>query len=268
MNNISVLNDKFSWARCLSIGLLYKKSLICYLAVSAILTILGIIWVELINHSRGNAIYVLGLVGFITTAIIYCSPIVFARHDDTLMTLLPVKASEKFVFYMLFSLVAVPVVVKGSWFVINFILSLINQDFDLTNIVRSSLTAAGADINDIKMDKMSIFKTVMNLGQTFSIIITCLYIVIRSRRNRAIKGIIGVIAFIFISGMIAGGYAIYIAIREYSSTPSQLSTPGFQNMIVEQMMPIMLIFNIAVFIFGLFMAYKFYQLLKTRQVTA
>ncbi len=266
MDKIATLNDKFSWRRCLSIGLLYKKSIIYYLSGSAAVSLLCVLLVELVNHSGGNVMATYSLTSLLVAAAFYFSPIMFARRDDTIMTLLPVKTSEKLVFYLLLVLVVTPAVIEGIWYGLNLIFSMINKDWDLTKVVSAYLSDSGTNLKSILGDgdecQLKMSQIIGGCIQSFAVITTGLYVVLRSTLHRVVKSmssVLGVIFFIMIMAGVAGG-VIVVAKMSIDADPTELSA-----MIVEEMMPYMIAMWGAMLIYGLFMTYRIYRLLATRQ---
>lgn len=266
MNTISALNDKFSWRRCLSIGLLYKKSLIYYLIGSATITALCFLLVEFVNHSGGNALAVYSMTNVLVAATLYFSPIAFVRRDDTLMSLLPVKTSEKFVFYLLFSLIVAPIVIEGIWYGLNFIFTLINKDWDLTDIVYAQLSSMGSEVIEILGEErkcpLKAYQILTGIAQAFAIIITGLYTVFHASYHRTIKGILAAITVIIAICLIAG---ITGGILAATALTSGVSPEKLTGTIMQMMMPYMILLSVLCIIYGLFIACIFYRLLATRQ---
>ena len=237
MDTIATLNDKFSWRRCLSIGLLYKKSIIYYLSGSAAVSLLCVLLVELVNHSGGNVMATYSLTSLLVAAAFYFSPIMFARRDDTIMTLLPVKTSEKLVFYLLLVLVVTPAVIESIWYGLNLIFSMINKDWDLTKVVSAYLSDSGTNLGDENECQLKISQVIAGCIQAFALIITGLYVVLRSTRHRVVKSmssVLGMIFFILIMAGVTGG-VIAVAKMSIDTDPTELSA-----IIVEEMMPYMI----------------------------
>ena len=262
MDTIATLNDKFSWRRCLSIGLLYKKSIIYYLSGSAAVSLLCVLLVELVNHSGGNVMATYSLTSLLVAAAFYFSPIMFARRDATIMTLLPVKTSEKLVFYLLLVLVVTPAVIESIWYGLNLIFSMINKDWDLTKVVSAYLSDSGTNLGDENECQLKISQVIAGCIQAFALIITGLYVVLRSTLHRVVKSmssVLGMIFFILIMAGVTGG-VIAVAKMSIDTDPTELSA-----IIVEEMMPYMIVMWGAMLIYGLFMTYRIYRLLATRQ---
>ena len=262
MDTIATLNDKFSWRRCLSIGLLYKKSIIYYLSGSAAVSLLCVLLVELVNHSGGNVMATYSLTSLLVAAAFYFSPIMFARRDDPIMTLLPVKTSEKLVFYLLLVLVVTPAVIESIWYGLNLIFSMINKDWDLTKVVSAYLSDSGTNLGDENECQLKISQVIAGCIQAFALIITGLYVVLRSTLHRVVKSmssVLGMIFFILIMAGVTGG-VIAVAKMSIDTDPTELSA-----IIVEEMMPYMIVMWGAMLIYGLFMTYRIYRLLATRQ---
>ena len=222
MDTIATLNDKFSWRRCLSIGLLYKKSIIYYLSGSAAVSLLCVLLVELVNHSGGNVMATYSLTSLLVAAAFYFSPIMFARRDDTIMTLLPVKTSEKLVFYLLLVLVVTPAVIESIWYGLNLIFSMINKDWDLTKVVSAYLSDSGTNLGDENECQLKISQVIAGCIQAFALIITGLYVVLRSTLHRVVKSMSSVLGMIFFILIMAGVTGGVIAVAKMSIDTARL----------------------------------------------
>ncbi|WP_289870770.1 hypothetical protein [uncultured Duncaniella sp.] len=118
---ISTLSDKFSWRRMFAFGMMFKNSMRVYLLVSALTSLVCYLLVQLTIYLGGNEVGIYTLLSFIVGLTLYLSPLTFARRDDTLLALIPAKPVEKWLVYILYSLIAVPVVVEGVWYSLEFI---------------------------------------------------------------------------------------------------------------------------------------------------
>ncbi len=202
------------------------------------------------------------LTSLLVAAAFYFSPIMFARRDDTIMTLLPVKTSEKLVFYLLLVLVVTPAVIESIWYGLNLIFSMINKDWDLTKVVSAYLSDSGTNLGDENECQLKISQVIAGCIQAFALIITGLYVVLRSTLHRVVKSmssVLGMIFFILIMAGVTGG-VIAVAKMSIDTDPTELSA-----IIVEEMMPYMIVMWGAMLIYGLFMTYRIYRLLATRQ---
>ncbi|MDE6174300.1 MAG: hypothetical protein K2F88_01905 [Duncaniella sp.] len=265
MEAISIKNDKFSWHRCLSLVLLYKKPITYYLSGSAIISFLCFMLVEFVNHTGGNAMTSYSLTSVLVAAALYFSPIVFARQDHTLLTLLPVKPAEKLVFYLLFTLCVTPIVIEGIWYGLNGLFTLINKDWDLTNIIRSYIASSGISLAEDDKCPMGMTQIISGCIQAFAAIITSLYTVQRANHHRTIKAILSGLAVIIAIALCAGIIGFIVALSDIKDGVSPTDLPATM---LDDMMPMMIVLESILFIYGLFMTYNLYRLLASRQVKA
>ena len=110
-------------------GMMFKNSMRVYLVVSALTSLVCYLLVQLTIYLGGNEVGIYTLLSFIVGLTLYLSPLTFARRDDTLQALIPAKPVEKWLVYILYSLIAVPVVVEGVWYSLEFIFRILNSGY-------------------------------------------------------------------------------------------------------------------------------------------
>ena len=165
-------------------------------------------------------------------------------------------------FYLLLVLVVTPAVIESIWYGLNLIFSMINKDWDLTKVVSAYLSDSGTNLGDENECQLKISQVIAGCIQAFALIITGLYVVLRSTLHRVVKSmssVLGMIFFILIMAGVTGG-VIAVAKMSIDTDPTELSA-----IIVEEMMPYMIVMWGAMLIYGLFMTYRIYRLLATRQ---
>lgn len=116
-------------------GMIFKNSMRVYLVVSALTSLVCYLLVQLTIYLGGNEIGIYTLLSFIVGLTLYLSPLTFARRDDTLLALIPAKPVEKWLVYILYSLIAVPLVVEGVWYSLEFIFWILNSGYTIQDIM-------------------------------------------------------------------------------------------------------------------------------------
>lgn len=231
MNDISTLSDKFSWRRMMSVGLMYKSSIRMYLLISAGISLVCYMLVQLAAHLYGgNVLGVYTVLSFILGLALYLGPLAFARRDNHLMAQLPAKPVEKWLFYMLFSLVAVPLVVEGIWYGLGFIFRIAGIGINVTDLMMSR---AKIDCNMISsIDR--VFVVLISVIQASMLVVTVIYAVLGTSSHRIVKGVLSFLGALVVTGIISGITGFFIALSEISSNPNVIETP---EKIIENLLP-------------------------------
>lgn len=220
---ISSLSDKFSWRRMFEFGMMFKNSMRVYMLVSALTSLVCYLLVQLAIYLGGNGLGVYTLLSFIVGVALYLSPLTFARRDDTLLALIPAKPVEKWLVYILYSLVVVPLIIEGTWYGLEFIFKI----FDLGPTIQDMMWArvkieSGTGMIDLKHRSLIIAVSII---QCYAIIITVLYVVIKAVRNRVVKGLLSLLGILFASSLLAGIVGGVIAYFNISINPNIIDDP-------------------------------------------
>lgn len=261
MENISTLSDKFSWRRMMSVGLLYKNPIKLYLIISAVISTACYLSLQWINSLGTNILPFYTLVSLIVAAALYLSPITFTKCDDTLMTLLPAKPSEKWAFYLIYVLVIVPGVLEGIWYALNFIFTLINEDYNLNCLMYER---ANFDINTLSLSDR-IFFFFLSISQSLAIIVTVLLIVLSSQRNRIIKAIVGLVGVIFLSGLLSAISGFVAAIGNLVELDDNIKNP---LVVLDLMRPAFVVLYSVFLCYAVYIVWYIYRRISRGQIKA
>ena len=228
----------------INIGLIFKGPVRLYLILTAVITFVCYAFVQLCIYLGGNEISVYTLMSIIVGMMLYLGPLTFAKRDATMMTLLPAKAVEKWLFYILFSLVAVPVVVQGVWYGTDFIYARLTSGEPLNEMIlsRYNMKETMLGLNN------RFFLVCISIIQTSAPIISVLYTVLRSTRHRVIKGLLTLAAVLFATGLLAALAGFVVAFNELADKPDV--TPDEAINVIHNMYPI---FG---FVYGLLAVYS------------
>lgn len=198
METISTLPDKFSWRRTLSIGLLFKSSMRLYAIISALISLAALLLVRYVMYIGGNEMGFYTLMSMIVGAALYLSPLAFSRRDDTLMTMLPAKPVEKFVFYLLYILIAIPFIIEVIWYGGDCLYAACTSTETTSRLLMSQL-----DMNRlVDLPHKSMF-VVVSIIQSMAIILTVFYVVLRAARHRVVKALLALVGILFASGLLS-----------------------------------------------------------------
>lgn len=202
MNELySSTGNSFSFARVFSLFTFYgysvKRQLLTYIIASIIVTIL-----LLIPASSEIRIGLFTMGWTILQWMCYLSPLSLAKSGYTgnIDRILPVKASEKLVYYVLYFLVILPIAL--------FTLPICAEYYILQQGVTNEFTA----FIQLQLYPGVIIRC-LNKGGYILCVIVCLYYVIKSRNNKALYGALSAIICQIVLGFVG---AIMGAMLEFS----------------------------------------------------
>lgn len=163
----------------------FNRQLLVYLSMSIIEAIL-----LLLPFSDSTRVGIFSIIVSVQALMFELSPIVLCKSGDCkiIENLLPVSSTERFIFYLLYFLVAIPI----ATFLIPDIVLLIIQ---LTPALQTSDFCTLIEIRYLSSKVLSAINILTPIGA----ILTCLYVVLKSKRNRILKGVGSV--FIYQTGI-------------------------------------------------------------------
>ena len=132
------------------------------------------------------------------------APIAFAKTGDTRVVdrMLPARASEKFTFYLLYLLVAVPIAVyvlpEGAMW--------------LYGKIPAIHTDAMMGLKNIHFSNPPLI--CMNVLAAVAGSLTCLFVIMHARQSRIIKAVISTFAVQFVVGILCAVYGMYAVFRQ------------------------------------------------------
>lgn len=200
----SLSSDSFSLARVGALFSFYgstiRRQILGYLCVSFILS-----WVLLIPGHDEMRVAFFSIVFTVIGWMNYLSPLSMTSRGRLSLvdTLLPVKASEKIVFFLIY-----------FWGIIPFTLYLFPYLTELWMMSHpDTLSPHLKTLIDLQM-RPTFLMGMMNICGAMWVIITCLYMVVYARRNRAVYGIIGVVCVEIALGILGGIYGGIMAFKK------------------------------------------------------
>lgn len=260
--------NKFSWRRAYEFGLMYKSAIRVQLIIYAVIVLLAYLF--LIEARTLSSNFNMGLYTILSSVIaylLYMGPLAFAKRDDSLIAQVPAKTSEKFVFYLIYSLIVIPLFTEAIWFGLNYGIGIFNDNANIECFARSFVS----DKYGFNITSSIVILTVINTAiQTTSIALTVLYVILRSRFHRMLKGIITPLAIIFIIGMISGIAGVVMALSCLDTNmfiDDKLNEIEFANQIVSNMASISIIIDAALICYIVLIGYLSYRVLQKRQIS-
>lgn len=156
-----------------------KKQIFLYIGISLLLTL-----ISLLPFPLTMRVGVYGIVWSVCTLLYNFSPLIFAWGGDyrPLDAMLPVKPIDKYLFYLLYLLVILPASIFllpacGECLMRSFPGMLEDNLLALLNVTTSHPGAL----------------TAVNVLSAVTVTLTCFYIVMNSRRNRILNGVLAVV---------------------------------------------------------------------------
>lgn len=172
--------------RCYSPGM--SKELLLIGALTLVTYIVSFMATQV---SWGILIY--GMVSYITLMAYCCGPLHFARFRDPAFELqIPATPGERTAVMLGYTLVAVPAVMAAVWFGASLIVSIFTPDAWVTPRVVTRFMSA-LEPGELKaINSMLKYTWLQNIQNVIPALV-CLLCVVLSRRNKVLKGIIGII---------------------------------------------------------------------------
>lgn len=203
------------------------------------------------------------LIGLLIAFCVYSGGLTFSRRDDTLLTQVPATVGEKTTFQIIYSLLFIPAVVYGVWYVENLIGGMLVEGGNLeVGIRESAIIKSGLEITP-SMVTATIFNTVC---QTAFIIMLVLLVVIKSKKHRMLMGILTPIAVLLVIGVIAGIYGFITALCGLEKSEFIANPNNFAQIIIKEITTIGYVIDTILILVSGFLSYCIYRHNKTHQV--
>lgn len=217
-NEITIDMNRFSWHRVLDFGKIYQYSLRRQLTVYGILSILTTAF-GLLPFGPVTQMGLYSVFGTIIGFAYYLSPLVLSKWGDTrmVMNMTPALPIEKFIFFMIYFLVLLPIILYvpttlGQW------LYLQIPSIQTEPMLRILHLAFDYDYN-----------TISKYLQGGAIMLTCFYVVLNCSGNRTLKGILAVLGIMFGLGILGAVFGFTMALHDDIEI-SQPAMPGTDSM--------------------------------------
>lgn len=167
-------------------------------------------------------ILLFGMTGYVTSITYCCGPMHFARFRDSSFELqIPVTPGERTAVMLLYTLVVVPGVMAAVWFGASFVTSFFSPDAWIST--RMMVSRYLSELDQSELDSVSfIFKyTWLQQLQNILPALVCLLCVVLSRRNKVLKGVIGIIVTYIVMAVGSGVIAFVVVLWGVTADFSQ-----------------------------------------------
>lgn len=200
----ATIDNSFSWHRVGMVGIFHRsqirRQIIIYTAIVATLFILSALPGSFFGFIQSLEATVLGFM-------FYLGPIAFAYSSRVTETMLPARASEKFTFYLIYSLLIIPVVIYGGWTILWVCFQWIDNVVPFWSLGKKLLTTGALEFVDKPIWWLNIFSALPP-------VVTALWIAVTAKSSPVLKSIVGVIGTLFAIGLISGIVGVVNALIE------------------------------------------------------
>lgn len=201
------VNKSFSWCRVASLSAYYspviRGQLTLYVAVSLMFSIL-----LLLDVGEMAQVCIFTLSWTIIPFMFVFAPLAFVRTGDTriIERMIPASALEKFIFYIVYLLIVVPVAVYA----------LPELSILLYTKIPAIQTPGVMELVSLHCNGFCKILFV-NLLSAIAASVTCLYVVMSARTSRIIKGILSVFGVQVAIGILGAFYGFSAAFRQFKA---------------------------------------------------
>lgn len=222
--------DRFSWARVWDFGNIFGHSLKRQLLVYGLLSLLSAIFC-LLPLSAATQMGLYSMFGSGLGFAYYLSPLVLSKWGDTrmVMNMTPALPIEKFLFFMIYFLVILPIVV--------FLPTLIAQYFYLK-------IPAVQTVQMLKVLKLSFeyeYNTISKFVEGGAIVLSCFYVVLNCNGNRTLKGVLVVLGILFGLGIVGAICGFVMGFHDGYGGYAYPDALGMENILQSLRMPIIVL---------------------------
>ncbi len=258
----ATVRDGFSWRRVALVAGYYRyftdRQILVYLAISVLSATL-----LLVPMPKEAKLAIFTLVWTALPVLFYFAPAVLAAKGDTrpVSRMLPARASERFVYLMLYFLVEVPAVLfllpsLAEWLLCN--VPALRGECELEYLFK------------LQYDKPLVL-LVLNIFGGVGTALTCLLVTGRGGSSRVVKGILAALGVQFALGIIGAFYGlskVFAMGYEAGAAGKQVSPPAMQDLMNEmaQATPYIICSISVVGLYMLWMFWMNYRELKTRDL--
>lgn len=226
MNSHSLTPDaaavnSFSMHRSYMSGICSFPAIKCQLLIYSLVSV-AVYIIYLLMHPV-NEVIRLAVYSMLSSALSFMisfAPIVFARYDVAIETLLPAKAVEKFLFMVVYSFILIPIAIYVPYSILNGIVSWISPDYALDSLLAPTASISKASVETL-MESLNTtelkFFALISKVDTIVPSAACLLAVISYRRNRAAMGIVWAVVSMIGFAIIGGLWGFYMAINAFRS---------------------------------------------------
>lgn len=186
------MNDNFSFSRLALVWRCYNPGMGKQLLLTGGLTLVAYL-VSFMATQVVWGILLYGMMSYVTTITYCCGPLHFARFRDASFDLqIPATPGERTAVMLGYTLVVVPGVMAAAWFGTSLIVSIFTPDAWVTPRIVSRFIST-LEPGELKAFNSMLKYTWMQYLQNIIPALVCLLCVVLSRRNKVLKGIIGII---------------------------------------------------------------------------
>lgn len=224
----------FSWKRMLMAGRFYWPDLKHQVIWYPIATVAMSLFMFLMSGNQMTAILLSAFGIAMQAMFIFASTAIATREQRITASMLPISARERYVFLILYFMVAVPAVVFGLQSLIAYICSLINPDAALT-VLRNQATSI---VGDIDTHWYAWVKTWVPAA-------LCLWSVLYFRTNRLLKSVLTTLALGMIYTIAATIASVVYVLNNMPAHSEKLSEAASEKMAAEMTSGLLVLDNYA-----------------------
>lgn len=186
------MNDNFSFSRLALVWRCYSPGMGKQLLLTGGLTLVAYL-VSFMATQVVWGILLYGMMSYVTTITYCCGPLHFARFRDASFDLqIPATPGERTAVMLGYTLVVVPGVMAAVWFGASSISSFFTPDAWVTSRVFSRFASSLNPDEHEAIGGLLRYTWLQNIQNVIPALV-CLLCVVLSRRNKVLKGIIGII---------------------------------------------------------------------------
>lgn len=215
------MNDNFSFSRLALVWRCYSPGMGKQLLLTGGLTLVAYL-VSFMATQVVWGILLYGMMSYVTTITYCCGPLHFARFRDASFDLqIPATPGERTAVMLGYTLVVVPGVMAAVWFGASFVTSSFSPDAWISTRMMVSRYLSELDQSELASVSFIFKYTWLQQLQNILPALVCLLCVVLSRRNKVLKGVIGIIVTYIVMAVGSGVIAFVVVLWGVTADFSQ-----------------------------------------------
>lgn len=253
MVQINDRGNRFSWCRVAELAAynapIVGHQMLIYLGISAICAVL-----TLLPLPGGVQFGIFTMIWTLLQLLFYLTPLALAKNGDSRIIdrMIPARPDEKFVFYLLYTLVAAPLAIY----------MLPTLACRLYTLIPTIQHETMLELMNPKFNVPTVIIGINFLSGT-AIVLTCLYVVLHARSGRIVKGIVSVFAAMFATGLIGAIYGLSAIFRQGFLDGMSGARPDPDRVMMLTMNQMNMDTTLNVLIYTIYVAYIIWVLVQT-----
>lgn len=201
--------------------------------------------------------------------LLYASPAAFIMRDRTLMVQIPVLPMERIVFYSVYSLIYIPLIVQGWYYLLSIVGGLFWTYGDIWHYTQQlAIDKSGMELTPSFLTMSGVVNVISYIGM----ICVAMWITFTKRHNVLVKMIVASFVYLisigFIGGIIGAVFGFYEGFTGQDYDPGHFTSIEFTIRISNWILMVSMVLSVVYLTVACFLMRKLYKRFQHPQIVA